>query len=81
VKSTAPESEPPSCYTYALTSTCDDEQIAAVLNGSAVIRNYIVIDNYTSTLFPELTGKAQSNLGGQTTDDGSGGEKKLVAGV
>jgi carboxypeptidase C (cathepsin A) len=80
VTQTAPEAEHPFCYTYALTSTCDDEQIRAVLNGSAMIRNYIVVDDYTSTLFPELAGEAQNNSGGHNADEDSGGDKNLAVG-
>jgi hypothetical protein len=76
VKDVPPESEQSFCYTYALSSTCTDEQIEAVEAGTAVIQNYILIDNYTSQLFPEIAAQANmSSSGGaeNSTGTGSGG--------
>ena len=70
------ESEQSFCYTYALSSTCTDDQIQSVIDGTAVIQDYIVIDNYTSQLFPGIA--AQANIsssggsGGNGTSGGSG---------
>ena len=72
VKMEAPESEPAFCYTLALGSTCTDEQYQSVLDGTAVIQNYVVIDNYTSMLFPELVAAAQQN-GSSSGGNGGGG--------
>jgi carboxypeptidase C (cathepsin A) len=80
VKQAAPESEAAFCYSYALSGTCTDEQYQSVVDGSAVIQNYVVIDNYTSRLFPELAAAAAaaaasngSNAGNGTSGGGSAG--------
>ena len=44
------------CYTLDPSSTCTEEQIEAVLNGSATICRYIVKDRNSTLLFPELMG-------------------------
>jgi carboxypeptidase C (cathepsin A) len=54
IKNKAPESPQPTCYTYALLYTCDDDQYNSVLDGTALIHDYIVIDNITAGLFPGL---------------------------
>jgi carboxypeptidase C (cathepsin A) len=54
IKNKVPESPQPTCYTYALLSTCDDDQYNSVLDGTALIHDYIVIDNITAGLFPGL---------------------------
>lgn len=38
-----PENPEPKCYTLALTSTCTDEHIAAILNGTAIIKDYYYV--------------------------------------
>ena len=76
VKNVAPESDPPVCYTYNPLSTCTDDQLESVVDGSALIQNYIVIDNYTSHQFPGLVNSTGTGQGGGgasgTTDIGSG---------
>lgn len=71
IKNVAPESDPPVCYSYNPLSTCTDEQLESIIDGSALIRNYIVIDNYTSQQFPGLVNSTDTNEGGT---NGSGGE-------
>jgi uncharacterized membrane protein YgcG len=71
VKQEAPESEPGFCYTKALGSTCTEEQAQSVIDGSAVIEQYVLIDNYTSQLFPDLAAAAQN--GSSVNGSGSGG--------
>ena len=76
VKNAVPKSEQPFCYTYALSSTCTDEQLQSVIDGTALIQDYIVIDNYTSQLFPEIAAQANSSNpqgagGNGTSGDGS----------
>jgi carboxypeptidase D len=44
IKNEVPESPPPQCYILSLGSTCTNDQVESVKNGSAVIKNYIVID-------------------------------------
>ena len=47
----APESPEPTCYVLDLFS-CTDDQFEAVLNNTALIHDYIVIDENTAGLFP-----------------------------
>lgn len=42
------------CYTLALESTCTEEQVDAILNGTAVTRDWIVEDANSTALFPGL---------------------------
>ena len=73
VKDQAPESEPPFCYTYAPSSTCTDEQLESVIDGTAIIQDYIVIDNNTSKLFPQIAAQANGSQGaGNSTGSGGG---------
>ncbi|KAJ5795055.1 Peptidase S10 serine carboxypeptidase [Penicillium paradoxum] len=44
IKNKVPESPHPVCYILALESTCTEDQIASVINGTATIRDYIVVD-------------------------------------
>lgn len=55
------KNEPPSqplqfCYVWAPTSTCNDEQLDAVENGTAVIKDWLVVDRNTTALFPGVVG-------------------------
>lgn len=59
---------------------CTNEQWATVMDGSALIRNWIVVDANTSTLFPDLAGNATAPSG--TENPGpvyAGGVNGLVA--
>ncbi|PGG97877.1 hypothetical protein AJ79_09049 [Helicocarpus griseus UAMH5409] len=62
--------EPPEQYTkfcYTLdTDTCTEEQVKGVEEGKAVVKNWIVVDDNSTRLFPDVVGK----------DAGGGGEKK-----
>lgn len=42
-KNVLPESAPPVCYLWALGVTCTDDQIQAVLNGTAIMEDYVVV--------------------------------------
>ncbi|KAF9890986.1 hypothetical protein FE257_005243 [Aspergillus nanangensis] len=44
IKNNVPESPEPFCYILQLQSYCNEEQIARVVNGSALIRDYILVD-------------------------------------
>ncbi|KAH9893796.1 carboxypeptidase S1-like protein B [Xylariomycetidae sp. FL2044] len=48
------------CYLLDLGSTCTEEQIESVVNGSAVIVDYIIRDANTTLLFPDIMRKADS---------------------
>ncbi|PYH42005.1 putative carboxypeptidase S1 [Aspergillus saccharolyticus JOP 1030-1] len=43
IKNTPPAPPEPECYVLALQETCTEEQIESVVNGSAVIKDYIVV--------------------------------------
>lgn len=49
----APESPEPTCYILDLFS-CTDDQFDAVLNNTALIHDYILIDEFTTDLFPGI---------------------------
>ncbi|KAK3695930.1 hypothetical protein LTR37_018285 [Vermiconidia calcicola] len=49
------------CYVLDPTALCTEDQIEAVLNGSAEIRHYIVVDKNSTVLFPELMGVGGGN--------------------
>jgi carboxypeptidase D len=51
IKNEVPPMPQPTCYILQLASTCTPEQIQSVNNGSALIRDYIVVDNNTQPLF------------------------------
>jgi hypothetical protein len=44
VKNAVPPAPQPTCYTLSLSTTCSTDQIQGVLNGSAVVRNWVVVD-------------------------------------
>jgi hypothetical protein len=46
-----PDSPAPTCYVRALLASCTDDQIMAVVNGTALVRDWIVIDENTTTLW------------------------------
>ena len=50
IKNEVPDSPAPTCYVRALLASCTEDQIAAVVNGTALVRDWIVIDNNTATL-------------------------------
>lgn len=47
------------CYTLDPGSTCTEEQIGRLLNGSATVCRYIVKDRNSTVLFPELMGRLE----------------------
>ncbi|KAF7175275.1 hypothetical protein CNMCM7691_007315 [Aspergillus felis] len=44
IKNEVPESPEPTCYILALQSSCTDEQIQSVVNGTALIKDWIVVE-------------------------------------
>jgi carboxypeptidase C (cathepsin A) len=70
IKNKVPASPQPTCYTYALLSTCTNDQLNSVLDGTALIHDYIVIDNYTAGLFPGVGNGTASNGTGTSTASG-----------
>ncbi|KAJ5986490.1 Carboxypeptidase S1 [Penicillium sp. IBT 35674x] len=43
IKNEVPESPDPVCYILSLDATCTDDQIASVVNNTAVIKDYVVV--------------------------------------
>lgn len=61
----------PGSQCYVLDSAqCTAEQWESVVNGSALVRNWIVVDANTTSLFPDLTNGTGS--GNQTSPSGTG---------
>ncbi|KAI0971009.1 carboxypeptidase S1 [Xylaria arbuscula] len=65
------------CYLYDVEDTCTDEQIASILNGSAVIVSGILQDANSTVLFPEVFNATGGGNGTQSptptpTSSGSG---------
>ena len=44
------------CYSWS-PGSCSDDEVAAMLNGSATVCSYILKDRNSTQLFPEITGK------------------------
>ena len=64
IKNEAPQSPKAQCYVLSLLGTCTSDQQASVLNGSALVYDYIVIDANTTELFPGLYGPNGTSVGG-----------------
>jgi hypothetical protein len=76
VKDKVHRGEEPFCYSYAPGATCWDEQLDALADGSALVQNYILIDNSSAILFPDLAKAAGFNgstRGGNAANSGSNG--------
>jgi hypothetical protein len=46
---------------YAPSATCSEEQLDALANGSALVQDYILIDNSSASLFPDSASTAGLN--------------------
>ncbi|KAI1084335.1 serine carboxypeptidase [Whalleya microplaca] len=55
------------CYVLDLSSTCTEDQVQSILNGTAVIVSGIVKDRNSTQLFPELFGDEGGEGGGNET--------------
>ena len=60
------------CYTLDPGSTCTEEQVGALLNGSATVCRYIVKDGNSTVLFPELMGRLEDEGCGSGSESGNG---------
>ena len=60
------------CYTLDPGSTCTEEQIETLLDGSATVCSWIVKDKNSSALFPELVGKMGAEGCGPGRASGNG---------
>ncbi|KAI0376564.1 serine carboxypeptidase [Hypomontagnella monticulosa] len=70
IKNEDPPDLPHWCYLYD-TSTCTEEQIESILNGSAVIVNGIIKDKNSTLLFPEIFGGSDDGQGDTTPSEPS----------
>lgn len=61
------------CYTLDPSSTCTEEQIGALLNGSSTVCRYIVKDKNSTALFPELMGALEDEGCGAGAGAGGNG--------
>ena len=55
-KNKGPAQPKTTCYMLSLGSTCRDDQIQAVMHGSALVHDWVLIDANTSSLFPGVSG-------------------------
>ncbi|KNG45415.1 carboxypeptidase s1 [Stemphylium lycopersici] len=58
---------------------CTEDQWASVMNGTALVRNWIVVDANTSYLFPDLVGNG--TIGSGTKPSGTGSPMPTYAGA
>ncbi|OCL10097.1 alpha/beta-hydrolase [Glonium stellatum] len=56
IKNALPPQPATTCYMLSLTSTCTDKQIDEVLNGTALVYDWVLIDENTTNLFPGVFG-------------------------
>lgn len=77
IKDDPPDSPKPTCYILDLESTCTAHQAESVKNGSALIRDYIVVDANTKDLFNSTT---TANDSGSSGSSGSSSSSKSAAG-
>jgi hypothetical protein len=75
-----PDSPAPTCYVRALLASCTDDQILAVVNRTALVRDWIVVDENTAALWNDsgIAGNGPSSgdsggLGGRSTGASGGG--------
>jgi len=81
VKSVAPASQQPGdvqCYVWDIMETCTDPQKVMLRDGSAIIRDFIMV-GYRLPNGTEVT-YGQSGAGGSNGGSGAGGGKKPNAG-
>jgi hypothetical protein len=60
------------CYTLDPSSTCTEEQIGGLLNGSSTVCSWIVKDGNSTVLFPELMGVFGEEGCGSGSGSGNG---------
>lgn len=61
------------CYVLDPYTLCSDEQIESIVNGTACIQDYIMVDANSTALFPEVVGDAQCATGGNYSSGGGYG--------
>ncbi|CAK1357690.1 unnamed protein product [Cercospora beticola] len=67
------------CYTYAPSDTCQPEQIETLVNGTAEICNWIVVDANSTLLFPEVIAKCRAEWD-QQGDQGTNANQTASSG-
>lgn len=73
IKNKVPVAPKPTCYTLS-PDTCTNEQWDTVLDGTALIKNWIVVDENTKHLFPDtLPPKPTATKGPKGKGKGKGG--------
>jgi hypothetical protein len=60
IKNKVPESPQPTCYVRSLTSTCTENQVEAVINGTATVKDWILVDENTKGLFNGSSGTSSA---------------------
>ncbi|MCJ1448550.1 MAG: hypothetical protein MMC23_009067 [Stictis urceolatum] len=72
IKNEQPPQPKGMCYVLDPLSTCRDDQIEAVENGTALVHDWVLIDANTTGLFPELGGNGSDATGGVGGAGGTG---------
>jgi carboxypeptidase C (cathepsin A) len=73
IKNTPPQQPLQYCYVLDPQSYCTDDQISSIQNGTAVIRDYILMDVNSTQLFPEMVEKWRGGGGAGWSGGGDGG--------
>lgn len=76
IKNAVPTRPEPVCYVLEIDATCTDDQTNSLLNGTALVHDYIVIDNNTKSLFPGLNLTSGTSSSGTSTGGTSGASQK-----
>ena len=66
IKNAVPSRPEPVCYVLEIDNTCTEDQTNSLLNGTALVHDYIVIDNNTKSLFPGLNLTSGTGTGGSS---------------
>lgn len=66
IKDEVPPVPQPTCYLYNFLASCTDDQVSAVEDGTALVHDWVVIDNNTIGLFPELSNGTTGGSGNGT---------------
>lgn len=53
------------CYLLDVNQTCTDDQIDMIKNGSAVIKDYMIVDKNSTARYPAIVGNGTVNGGGR----------------
>ncbi|OAX82780.1 hypothetical protein ACJ72_02868 [Emergomyces africanus] len=67
IRNKPPPKPKPTCYVLNYES-CTDDQVDAIANGSALIRDYILVDENTKHLFPDIKFPTPTSLGNKPTN-------------